>query len=116
MFGHKTGPVSNYPVDALVTRPVRYEPTVVDLRISRGTVWQVVRSLFCFQGVPQGPDVRLAGRRGLVVRIWDKRCRPRAGNLSFPELVRAPVEPLENCIASTSIFVLPRYKEPTVDA
>jgi hypothetical protein len=25
-------------------------------------------------------------------------------------------EPLENCIASTSIFVLPSYKEPTVDA
>ena len=24
--------------------------------------------------------------------------------------------PLENCIASTSIFVLPSYKEPTVDA
>jgi len=23
---------------------------------------------------------------------------------------------LENCIASTSIFVLPSYKEPTVDA
>ena len=27
-----------------------------------------------------------------------------------------PAEPLENCIASTSIFVLPSYKEPTVDA
>ena len=27
-----------------------------------------------------------------------------------------PNEPLENCIASTSIFVLPSYKEPTVDA
>ena len=27
-----------------------------------------------------------------------------------------PSEPLENCIASTSIFVLPSYKEPTVDA
>jgi hypothetical protein len=26
------------------------------------------------------------------------------------------LEPLENCIASTSIFVLPSYKEPTVDA
>ena len=25
-------------------------------------------------------------------------------------------EPLENCIASTSIFVLPSYKVPTVDA
>ena len=24
--------------------------------------------------------------------------------------------PLENCIASTSIFVVPSYKEPTVDA
>jgi hypothetical protein len=26
------------------------------------------------------------------------------------------LQPLENCIASTSIFVLPSYKEPTVDA
>ena len=29
------------------------------------------------------------------------------------DLVRLP---FENCIASTSIFVLPSYKEPTVDA
>ena len=27
-----------------------------------------------------------------------------------------PMELLENCIASTSIFVLSSYKEPTVDA
>ncbi len=36
--------------------------------------------------------------------------RPRAGApLCSPTT-------LENCIASTSIFVLPSYKEPTVDA
>src|SRR5690349_19323536 len=29
---------------------------------------------------------------------------------------RTTLAPLENCIASTSIFVLPSYKEPTVDA
>ena len=28
----------------------------------------------------------------------------------------APSQPFENCRASTSIFVLPSYKEPTVDA
>ena len=43
----------------------------------------------------------------------------RAGVLVSETLGRLsswPMTLLENCIASTSIFVLPSYKEPTVDA
>ena len=45
----------------------------------------------------------------MVPTSWSGLCavsgRPPAGRTLF-----------ENCIASTSIFVLPSYKEPTVDA
>ena len=46
---------------------------------------------------------------------------PSAGPATFacsvePAASQRFNRPLENCIASTSIFVLPSYKEPTVDA
>ena len=71
----------------------------------------------------------------LVVRSWARRSlfrfegvhRTRSDSATNPARppraparrvgVRRPGQlPLENCIASTSIFVLPSYKEPTVDA
>jgi hypothetical protein len=39
-----------------------------------------------------------------------------AGSVRRDRHVRTAPVPLENCIASTSIFELPSYKEPTVDA
>ncbi len=50
--------------------------------------------------------------------VLHRRPRHRRGRCCAPRgWVRpASAEPLENCIASTSIFVLPSYKEPTVDA
>jgi hypothetical protein len=39
-----------------------------------------------------------------------------AGVLVSRRHLRVCPELLENCIASTSIFVLPSYKRPTVDA
>ena len=72
------------------------------------------RSLFRFEGVrcirsswrslpdPAGP--RSCVRIHIALRLG-----------TAPASVLDQV-PLENCIASTSIFVLPSYKEPTVDA
>jgi hypothetical protein len=48
----------------------------------------------------------LQGNAGLVHRIRSASLRLRPVGLKL----------LENCIASTSIFVLPSYKKPTVDA
>ena len=41
---------------------------------------------------------------------------PFGGGIVAHQVGSPATEPLENCIASTSIFVLPSYKEPTVDA
>jgi len=62
--------------------------------------------LFCFEGVTL-PTRGSAGEAH----------RGHAGALvSGPSVCVLAPELLENCIASTSIFVLPSYKEPTVDA
>ena len=42
--------------------------------------------------------------------------RPRSGLCAVSGRPRAGRTLFENCIASTSIFVLPSYKGPTVDA
>ena len=39
-----------------------------------------------------------------------------ACQVSVQSTIPTPEVPFENCRASTSIFVLPSYKEPTVDA
>ena len=44
-----------------------------------------------------------------------ENCRASTSIL-FSKLTSVGHAVLENCIASTSIFVLPSYKEPTVDA
>ena len=72
----------------------------------------VVRSLFCFQGVPAGPRSRFAGH-GALSRTPESNAWLEPSPATFPLILSLP---LENCIASTSIFVLPSYKEPTVDA
>jgi hypothetical protein len=41
---------------------------------------------------------------------------PRRRRLELRSLASSGRPLLENCIASTSIFVVPSYKEPTVDA
>ena len=69
---------------------------------------------------PQGPEAGSAGRRGFVAYSTERHWRPSGRHPCVSrssctwQLLR--MSPLENCIASTSIFVLPSYKEPTVDA
>ncbi len=74
------------------------------------------RSLFRFQGVP--PRLRHFGVRGFVAYLSGEALPAQAGILFVAQAAapQRPGEPLDNCIASTSIFVLPSYKEPTVDA
>jgi hypothetical protein len=60
------------------------------------------RPLFRFEGVPAWAPFR-------------RRTALELGSGGVARLVVEP-PPLENCIASTSIFVLPSYKGPTVDA
>src|SRR5258708_7811041 len=60
--------------------------------------------------LPSGDSRRLVtGRRDVRYSVLWVRCWRACESFSTPEL-------LENCIASTSIFVLPSYKVPTVDA
>ena len=63
-----------------------FGPTVVDLRISRWDVLLVVRSLFCFQGVPPGPRGPVRRPRGLVVRPSSKAMPAMSRHLAVPEL------------------------------
>ena len=104
-------------------RPTRFEPLPVGALVGQSK-WQVNRRfillagrldelclLFRFEGV--GPiGLSTLGARhgahapaahGVPGSMKHRTCGPR------------PL-PFENCRASTSIFVLPSYKEPTVDA
>ena len=58
--------------------------------------------LFCFEGA------------SALLRALQGNAGLRAGILASTTCCRQRL--LENCIASTSIFVLPSYKRPTVDA
>ncbi len=79
------------------------------------------RPLFRFEGVqPHSPllgDQRPCRKpRAQLGGRWESAspaCRLCSGGVQPEPTTPAP---LENCIASTSIFVLPSYKEPTVDA
>ena len=55
------------------------------------------------------PQVNSRGTAGSATQWLRRRPHVRGQH-------QADLELLENCIASTSIFVLPSYKEPTVDA
>lgn len=80
---------------------------------------RVRRSLFRFEGVrctrsswrslPRKPRAQTTS--GLSCRF---RISPARPGTALPSVLDHA--PFENCIASTSIFVLPSYKEPTVDA
>ena len=60
-------------------------------------------------GVPFRPLFRSEGALHEALAV-------RGEGLAAPLAGSPAAQVLENCIASTSIFVLPSYKEPTVDA
>jgi hypothetical protein len=98
----KESPAHHEQTPELITRysvlHVRRRNRASALPIAGGTA---PRPLFCFEGVsPSSP----ARQRRPLSGSASLRLRPRRQKL------------LENCIASTSIFVLPSYKKPTVDA
>ena len=108
-----------FPVGALVTRPGNHEelwrPRSRLLRRRQGYVLcSVLRE---YSGTHLGvainapvPRVRASlrmTRHEECIAVQSSRRLLPAGSTH---------QPLENCIASTSIFVLPSYKEPTVDA
>ncbi len=66
------------------------------------------RSLFRFEGVHSALALL-----GVLCSGGSSSARSRTARR---RRVVDTVAPFENCIASTSIFVLPSYKEPTVDA
>ena len=119
MLGHTVGPVRNYPVDTLVTRPgARFVRCREAFR--GGSPYDSSASPFVLSSVsrecPQGPEDRFAGHGVLLCASGASAAGLEPASCRSSELVELGVEPLENCIASTSIFVLPSYKEPTVDA
>ena len=65
--------------------------------------------LFCFEGVSL--SARYGRSSHTVLVPLPAACRPRQHGGAA-----CCASPFENCRASTSIFVLPSYKEPTVDA
>ena len=86
---------------------VEAKPKVEDPSSSRVRLGELCL-LFCFEG---------AGPQGRAPLAWHERPAPLPQRVG--ERVRtipALAMPFENCRASTSIFVFPSYKEPTVDA
>ena len=109
-----------FPVGALVTRPGNpgelWRPRSRLLQLRQVVVLcSVLRECFgTHLGVainaPRASSSRFVAYRsapGERIAFKSSRQRTPAGSTH---------QPLENCIASTSIFVLPSYKEPTVDA
>ena len=112
-FGRSTGPQRRIPSWCTGYSAARCRRRM-ELSGSPTSTDRCRRPLFRFEGVlwhspllgdqrPLKPRAQLGGGES-------------ASPARRPGLTASDKAPLENCIASTSIFVLPSYKEPTVDA
>jgi hypothetical protein len=79
------------------------ESRVITLTVMTTPSWSslVDSPLFCFEG---------------AIPLFAEAPPLRGQLVAASSCLRVITTLLENCIASTSIFVLPSYKEPTVDA